>query len=50
MVYRACTEDFEYILKHVVNYDLVSSTEKFSEASYETVSASMSVISGQASV
>ena len=39
MVYRACTEDFEYILKHVVNYDLVSSTEKFSEASYETVSA-----------
>ena len=39
MVYRACTEDFEYILKHVVNYDLVSSTDKFSEASYETVSA-----------
>ena len=39
MVYRACTDDFEYILKHVVNYDLVSSTEKFSEASYETVSA-----------
>ena len=33
MVYRACTEDYEYILKHVVNYDLVSKTDKFSEAS-----------------
>ena len=39
MVYRACTEDYEYILKHVVNYGLVSDTEKFSEASDETVSA-----------
>ena len=39
MVYRACTEDYEYILKHVVNYDLVSKTDKFSEASHETVSA-----------
>ncbi|NDA29440.1 MAG: acyl-CoA dehydrogenase [Alphaproteobacteria bacterium] len=39
MVYRACTEDYEYILKHVVNYGLVSETEKFSEASDETVSA-----------
>ena len=39
MVYRACTEDYEYILKHVVNYDLVSNTDKFSEASHETVSA-----------
>ena len=39
MVYRACTEDYEYILKHVVNYDLVSDTDKFSEASYEIVSA-----------
>ena len=42
MVYRACTEDYEYILKHVVNYDLVSATEKFSEASNETVSAILS--------
>ena len=28
MVYRACTEDYEYILKHVVNYDLVSDVEQ----------------------
>ena len=39
MVYRACTEDYEYILKHVVNYDLVFNTKKYSEASHETVSA-----------
>jgi acyl-CoA dehydrogenase len=39
MPYRAPVNDFQFLLDHVVGFDAVSATEKFSEATGETVQA-----------
>ncbi|WP_370313014.1 acyl-CoA dehydrogenase [Sagittula sp.] len=42
MTYRAPLGDFSRILKHVVGYERVSATERFADASLETVEAVLS--------
>ncbi|MGR3617588.1 MAG: acyl-CoA dehydrogenase [Paracoccaceae bacterium] len=39
MTYRAPVSDYEFLLKHVVGYDQISATERFSDASDDMVSA-----------
>ncbi|MFC4671080.1 acyl-CoA dehydrogenase [Seohaeicola nanhaiensis] len=39
MPYRAPVSDFEFLLRHVVGFDRVAATERFAEASADTVSA-----------
>ena len=39
MPYRAPVNDYEFLLKHVVGYDRISATDRFSEATDDVVSA-----------
>ena len=39
MPYRAPVTDFEFIYSHVVGFDQVAATERFADASSETVHA-----------
>ncbi|WP_171100860.1 acyl-CoA dehydrogenase [Ruegeria sp. HKCCD7255] len=39
MTYRAPLSDYEFLLNHVIGYDQIAATEKFSDASSDVVSA-----------